>query len=210
MCVFNLEGFGFGFGQAGYIKFDVQGGDGPTGVPAGPFAFGPAGLTGYYATQYYTLDPGHYKATLYGKQLPNGALTDEMAKTKVFKVACAPVIPPKPAPIITTTPETQKDCVKGVEGRTATTTTDWTWDAETWAWIKGQPVVTYGDWTKLRDLTAAEKIQLKCVVTTTTVTTLPNTGGPDLLGLGAFAIGTLIAGGGALIINRLRRKAALI
>lgn len=42
-----------------------------------------------YATQYFSLANGQYKATLYGKQLPNGTLEDEKAKSKVFKVECA-------------------------------------------------------------------------------------------------------------------------
>lgn len=88
VCTFNVEGFGFDARQTGYIKFDVQGGDKPTGVNTGPYTFGPTSPTGYYATQYFHLQPGHYKATLYGKQLPTGALTDVKAKSKVFKVTC--------------------------------------------------------------------------------------------------------------------------
>ena len=73
--------------------FDVQGGDAPQGVSAGPFAFGPADATGYYASGYFndpnnptsvSLAAGHYKATLYGK----ADLTDVKAKSKVFKVTC--------------------------------------------------------------------------------------------------------------------------
>ena len=60
VCVFNIEGFGFDKGQTGYIKFTVQGGDGPTGTAAGPFSFGPTNADGYYATQYFHLAPGHY------------------------------------------------------------------------------------------------------------------------------------------------------
>lgn len=91
VCKFNIEGFDFDDGQTGYLKFDVQGGDGPTGTPAGPYAFGPTDATGYYATQYFDLDDGHYKATLYGKDA-NGHinLQDVKAKSKVFKVICGP------------------------------------------------------------------------------------------------------------------------
>jgi len=88
VCVFNVEAFNLDSGQTGYLSFDVQGGDGPTGTPAGPYAFGPADANGYFASQYFNLDPGHYKATLYGKQLPSGELTDVKAKSKVFKVTC--------------------------------------------------------------------------------------------------------------------------
>ncbi len=98
VCVFNVEGFGFDAGQTGYLRFSVQGGDGPHGTPAGPYSFGPTDDTGYYATQYFNLDPGHYKATLYGKQLPNGTLIDVKAKSKVFKVTCGPAPSPSPSP----------------------------------------------------------------------------------------------------------------
>jgi hypothetical protein len=93
VCSFNVEGFGFDAGQTGYIKFDVQGGDKPTGVAQGPFSFGAADASGYYASRYFTLADGHYKATLYGKMLPSGQLTDVKAKSKVFKVSCVAVTP---------------------------------------------------------------------------------------------------------------------
>jgi len=105
VCRFNVEGFGFDEGQTGYLMFDVQGGDAPTGVGAGPYSWGPADSDGFYATQYFDLQPGHYKATLYGKQGPNGALEDVKAKSKVFKVQCAAATPtPTPAGTPTPTP----------------------------------------------------------------------------------------------------------
>lgn len=94
VCVFNVEGFGFDAEQSGYLYFDVQGGDGPTGTPAGPFDFGPTNANGYYATQYFNLDPGHYKATLYGKP----GREDEKAKSKVFKVECEVPVTQVPVP----------------------------------------------------------------------------------------------------------------
>jgi len=103
VCVFNVESFGLDAGQTGFLSFSVQGGDGPTGVSAGPFAFGPASASGYFATQYFNLQPGHYKATLYGKQLPGGKLTDVKAKSKVFKVTCEQETTP-PVTTTTTTP----------------------------------------------------------------------------------------------------------
>ena len=105
VCVFNVESFGLDAGQTGYLVFSVQGGDKPTGTPAGPYAFGPADANGYYASQYFTLDPGHYKATLYGKQLPTGELVDVKAKSKVFKVRCVTASPsPSVAPSVTASP----------------------------------------------------------------------------------------------------------
>jgi len=93
VCDPNVESFGVDAGQTGTLQFSVQGGDGPTGTAAGPYAFGPADASGYFATQYFHLEPGHYKATLYGKPLPNGKL-EVKAKSKVFKVICGPDTPP--------------------------------------------------------------------------------------------------------------------
>jgi hypothetical protein len=94
VCAFNLEGFGFDVSQTGYLVFTVQGGDGPTGVATGPYSFGPADATGFYASQYFNVpggpvvQNGHYKVTLYGKDKGNGTYDDEKAKSKVFKVEC--------------------------------------------------------------------------------------------------------------------------
>ncbi len=97
VCVFNVEGYGFDKGQAGHLVFKVQGGDKPTGKDAGPYKFGPADAKGYYETQYFTLKPGHYKVTLYGKDIKGDVdYSNELkAKSKVFKVECTkhPVTP---------------------------------------------------------------------------------------------------------------------
>ncbi len=97
VCTFNLEGFGFDPSQSGYINIDVQGGDGPAGVSTGPYSFGPTDASGYAVSQDFNtvggtpIVTGHYKATLYGKDTGgNINLTDEKAKSKVFKVDCAP------------------------------------------------------------------------------------------------------------------------
>ena len=103
VCGFNIEAFGFDEGFDGYITFEVQGGDGPTGVAAGPFAVGPANAAGYFATNYFNvangpvIKDGHYKVTLFGKF--NGRINyeDVKAKSKVFKVDC-PAPPPPPRP----------------------------------------------------------------------------------------------------------------
>jgi hypothetical protein len=94
VCAFNLEFFGFDEGTDGYVEFDVQGGDGPTGVAAGPFAVGTANADGYFESEYFNVEGGpviangHYKVTMYGKF--NGApnYEDVKAKSKVFKVDC--------------------------------------------------------------------------------------------------------------------------
>lgn len=84
VCTFDVEAFGLDVGQSGYLVFDVQGGDAPQGVAAGPFDFGPAGASGYAVSQTFSPPAGHYMATLYGK----ADLTDVKAKSKVFKVTC--------------------------------------------------------------------------------------------------------------------------
>ena len=84
VCVFNVEGFNLDPNQSGYLVFDVQGGDAPHGAgPVGPFVE-TADANGMLSSEYFFLDAGHYKATLYGK----GDLTDVKAKSKVFKVTC--------------------------------------------------------------------------------------------------------------------------
>jgi hypothetical protein len=100
VCIFNVEGFHFDSGQTGYIRFDVQGGDAPHGHAAGPFSWGPANSQGRYDTQYFRLDPGHYKATLYGKTVGKNGQTqiDVKAKSKVFKVRCGEESPATPTP----------------------------------------------------------------------------------------------------------------
>lgn len=98
VCAFNFEGFGFDAGQTGYIMLETQGGSSPVGVGSGPYGAGPASGTGYFVTQDFntpgatTIPNGTYKATLYGKDSGNNIdLTDDKAKSKVFKVDCAPV-----------------------------------------------------------------------------------------------------------------------
>jgi hypothetical protein len=83
VCSFNVEGFGLDPGQLGWLYFSVQGGDAPTGADqAGGWVM--ADANGYFESVYFTLQPGHYKATLYGKE----NLSDVKAKSKVFKVTC--------------------------------------------------------------------------------------------------------------------------
>jgi hypothetical protein len=102
VCSFNVEGFGFDAGQSGYIVFETQGGDQPVGTNAGPFDFGPTNSDGFYATEYFHLDPGHYQATLLGKKDEKGNVSDVKVKSKVFKVECASA--PNPTPTPTPTP----------------------------------------------------------------------------------------------------------
>jgi hypothetical protein len=98
VCSFNVEGFGFDAGQSGYIVFETQGGDEPVGMNAGPFDFGPTNSEGFYATEYFHLDPGHYQAALLGKKDAAGNVSDVMVKSKVFEVECASAPSPTPTP----------------------------------------------------------------------------------------------------------------
>lgn len=99
VCIFNLEGFDFDPSQSGYLMLDAQGGSLPLGVTAGPFGFGPTDASGYAQTSYFNslggiaITNGTYKVTLYGKDTGgNIDLTDELAKSKVFKVECGPAV----------------------------------------------------------------------------------------------------------------------
>jgi hypothetical protein len=104
VCAFNFEGFSFDPSQDGYIIIETQPGGVSSLVPS-PLPFGPTDNSGYTATAYinnggtYTLANGQYKATLYGKDTGNPAnpdLTNEKAKSKVFKVDCTDVTPAAP------------------------------------------------------------------------------------------------------------------
>lgn len=95
VCKFNVESFNLDSGQTGQLIFETQGHDAPIGVNAGPYAFGPADATGNFATAYYSLQPGHYKATLLGV---DGNRNKFNLKSKVFKVEC-PGTTVKPAPL---------------------------------------------------------------------------------------------------------------
>ncbi len=102
VCNFNFEGFGFDVGQTGYIVIEGQ------GQTSGTFdliEFGPTNTDGYHETAYQTLPDGHYKATLYGKDTGQTGpdLTDEKAKSKVFKVDC------EEDPSATPTPTAQEE-----------------------------------------------------------------------------------------------------
>ena len=87
VCRFNVEGFGFDLGVVGTIVFSVQGGDAPTGSDAGPIDVSDGAVVdGYFESEYVTLEPGHYKATMYGKSTKAGQLGEVKAKSKVIKV----------------------------------------------------------------------------------------------------------------------------
>jgi hypothetical protein len=111
VCIFNFEGFFFDEGQTGYIMIDGQG---QSSGSFGPISFGPTDVDGFYATEYVndgglTVPDGHYKATLYGKQLPGGVLEDVKAKSKVFKVICEATTSPTPTETETTESPTPTD-----------------------------------------------------------------------------------------------------
>ena len=109
VCAFNFEGFGFDAGQEGYVVVEPQGGDSDT-TDSAILSFGPASAAGgYYMTTDLnnggdTLDQGHYKATLYGKDVHGVNLQDEKAKSKNFKVTCSAEAPTATATVKSCTP----------------------------------------------------------------------------------------------------------
>ena len=94
VCVFNIEGFNFDPQQDLALKFQVQGGDRPTGQVPTPNEFNvTTDENGYFASIYFndggpTIVAGHYKVVAYGKDTGSGQFTDKKAKSKVFKVRC--------------------------------------------------------------------------------------------------------------------------
>jgi hypothetical protein len=95
VCIFNFEGFDFDQNQTGLIKIEPQGGGNPATTDTAQLLFGPANASGYAQTSYLndgmgdTLDNGHYKSTLYGKDINGNYTVDLKAKSKVFKIECA-------------------------------------------------------------------------------------------------------------------------
>lgn len=93
VCNFNFEGFQFDANQSGLIVVEPQGGDTST-TDTVSLSFGPTNESGYAQTAYINdggslqLDNGHYKSTLYGKDVDGGYTIDLKAKSKVFKVDC--------------------------------------------------------------------------------------------------------------------------
>jgi hypothetical protein len=89
VCVFNFEGYGFDKGQSGVIVISSQlNGKDKTGIkwvelPA-------ANADGYSETVYVTVPNGHYKTTVYGKDVHGNPdyNKDLKAKSKVIKVQC--------------------------------------------------------------------------------------------------------------------------
>jgi|GEM_PF-3069078 len=71
--------------------------------------------------------------------------------------------PNQPDPKVEKTDEHRSTCATGVESREGTITTAYVFDETTWSWVLGAPGETqWGAWTHVRDLTNAEKAELKC------------------------------------------------
>lgn len=60
--------------------------------------------------------------------------------------------------------QTRQSCVGGVENRTGTQTTTYSFDDETDTWVPTVGPEDWGEWTKVRDLTEAERERLECDV----------------------------------------------
>jgi hypothetical protein len=210
VCIFNFEGFSFDEGQTGYIMIDGQGQS--TGS-YGPVSFGPTDVNGFYATAYVndgglTVPDGHYKATLYGKQLPTGELEDVKAKSKVFKVICDATPTPtttKPTPTDTettgsATPTTTKPTPTDTEttgSATPTTTTPTNTETETTGSVT--PTTTAPSHTETGSSQPGTKSASVKPTQLTQPAALPKTG-PDIPVGGALAASLLLIGLGALLL----------
>lgn len=82
-------------------------------------------------------------------------------QTPAYKKAHGCAKPEQPQPKVTTAEEPRETCDVH-EVRTVTTTVPAIFDERTWTWKNGEPVVTYGDWTKVRDTTSDEKEAAGC------------------------------------------------
>ena len=103
VCAFNFEGSDFDGLQNGQLVIEPQGNDSVT-TDSATLPFGPADSTGYAESAYIndgvqTLDNGHYKVTLYGKDNLGGYTVDLKAKSNDFKVEC-PAAPTATAQIV--------------------------------------------------------------------------------------------------------------
>lgn len=116
VCVFNFEGFGFDKGQTGVVVITTQGG-GDDKSEVKQVNLPTANENGYTESTYVTVADGHYKTTVYGKDV-HGNIDYDMelkAKSKVIKVECSnppetPTTPVKPdnnppAPVPVPTPK---------------------------------------------------------------------------------------------------------
>lgn len=93
----------------------------------------------------------------------------ELTPAEKAELNCSP---PPPPPVQTSTKQfAEDDCIKGTRTGVQTTTTTPVWDEKTWTWVDGEPVVGEIVWTDWKPYTAAEKVQNKCIVTQTAVST---------------------------------------
>ncbi|MDO4773672.1 MAG: hypothetical protein Q4A37_00930, partial [Candidatus Saccharibacteria bacterium] len=70
--------------------------------------------------------------------------------------------PDKPESLTKEVQDERKTCEGGLEARKGTETTDFKFDTTTWTWVAMDPVTEWQDWTKVRDLSPAEKQELGC------------------------------------------------
>lgn len=71
--------------------------------------------------------------------------------------------PEQPADKVVETVEERMSCELGVEQRTQTVTTEYEFDKDTWTWVlDDDSETTYSDWEKVRDLTDEESAELEC------------------------------------------------
>ena len=89
VCVFNFEGYGFDEGQAGVIVISSQM-NGKDKVGIKQVDMPAANAEGYTETEYVTVPNGHYKTTLFGKDVHGTPDYNKelKAKSKVIKVQC--------------------------------------------------------------------------------------------------------------------------
>lgn len=135
VCVFNFEAFGLDPNQTGNVTIETQSGT-PVIVPVS-VAIETDGL-GNGQSEYINdtgsavmLADGHYKSTLYGKDVNGEYTIDLKAKSKVFKVECE-VVPELDTGSVKVNKKVDNDDGKGyVDGNSSEYGFKWGLDAET-------------------------------------------------------------------------------
>ena len=75
-----------------------------------------------------------------------------------------PELPTKPDPVVEDTTEERMTCEAGVENRTVHVVTDWILNETSNEYVPSDPVVTFGEWEFVRELTDVESAELECEV----------------------------------------------
>ncbi|MDO4781483.1 MAG: Ig-like domain-containing protein [Candidatus Saccharibacteria bacterium] len=103
--------------------------------------------------------------------------------------------PDRPESAVKELQDERKSCENGLEARKGTETVSHRFDETTWSWVPMDPVTEWRDWTKVRDLTPAEKQELGCEKPSKPAPSQPKATALAKTGVDS----SLLAGGGIMI-----------